>query len=282
MAEPVSATATKQFQLFPPPPPRTSSVNAMQSRKPGQRPQRQQSRSPAAGIPTIELLKSEPNRESVVVQIMERSRSVSPPAIPQRTATPERTRQITQADYEYPPPPPAPKSPVRIVPTGQRDVPIIKAPKPPALAHLRSKSIASQQAPMADSPQSPVPIRSMFPRYDPSVPLNKQPYYPQRATTPNDPPRQIVSRDSYNTQRIVTPSGLDRIVGGPKTAPASVVNFPAGIMMPEEPEVSSAEDLLRLWDATNGQSQGRERVLGGFTLQVARYVNSRYTSQNID
>lgn len=256
MASPAVATPSKNLQLFPPPPPRTQS-NSNPFRKPGQH---QQRKTPSP-LPVVEAIKSSAGAQAVVVELSELPRAGSPAKQPTQTST------KTTQDFPPPPPPVRTSSVQKVISSGQRRVPIIKAPRPPALAHLRGKSEPSTVSRSPTSPHSPIAIRSIFPTYDPAVPLNKQQYFPQRAVTSADPPRQLVSRESYNA-RATTPSNLDEIVGGLKTAPASVVNFPANFTMPEEPEFSTTEELLRLWAATNGP--GDEPILGSFKLQMAR------------
>ncbi|PYH42363.1 uncharacterized protein BP01DRAFT_346876 [Aspergillus saccharolyticus JOP 1030-1] len=93
---------------------------------------------------------------------------------------------------------------------------------------------------------SPAPMRSMFPRYDPQLPLNQQAYYPQlSAHTPRN-----YSRPSHI--HLSPAPEIDQALG-PKTVPASVLNFPLGVLDAPEMRYSSAEDLVSLWEAANGQ-----------------------------
>src|SRR5277367_866455 len=95
--------------------------------------------------------------------------------------------------------------------------PTAKLEKPPLPQRDRSTYIDP-------SPTSPVvPIRSMFPTYNPSIRLSQQQYFPQRAT---DTQRENVSREDYIPSR--SPSRLDEALG-PRTAPASIVDFPMDI-----------------------------------------------------
>ena len=106
----------------------------------------------------------------------------------------------------------------------------------------------------------------MFPTYNPSLRLSQQQYYPQRAT---DVLRENVSRDDYIPSR--SPSRLDEALGGPRTAPASIVNFPLDVLAVKEPQFSSVAELEKLWAATNG-AQEPGTLIGDFDLRMSRYV----------
>lgn len=114
-------------------------------------------------------------------------------------------------------------------------------------------------------PSSPsdIPMRSTFPRYNPNLPLNQQEYYPQ-----------LSNRHSRRHQK---PNGLclppepeiDRALG-PKTVPASVMNFPLGILESVEVQYSSAVELQGLWEAANGQRP--EDLSRCLNLRLTRYI----------
>jgi hypothetical protein len=115
------------------------------------------------------------------------------------------------------------------------------------------------------SPTSPVrPIQSMFPTYNPSLRLSQQQYYPQRGT---EGLRENVSRDDYIPSR--SPSRLDEALGGPRTAPASMVNFPLDVLAVKQPQFSSVAELEKLWAATNG-AHDPGTVIGDFDLRMSR------------
>ena len=147
-------------------------------------------------------------------------------------------------------------------------------PKPtaspsPDPASLRSGSVTLVQdnAPGAISDPSPVvPIRSMFPTYNPSLPLAQQPYYPQRPfpIRMSSMARSTVSRSEYRNS-IATP--IDRAMGT-RTAPASVLNFPTDIMSISEPQFSSHRELEKLWEATHGTEPSS--LIKSFNLEMAR------------
>ena len=103
-------------------------------------------------------------------------------------------------------------------------------------------------------------MRSMFPRYNFSLPLNQQQYYPQSS---NDSPR---IRTKPRGLTISLPSKIDQALG-PKTVPASAANFPTGSLDPEI-RYSTLIELKGLWEAANGQRP--QDLPGTFNLRMAR------------
>jgi len=102
-------------------------------------------------------------------------------------------------------------------------------------------------------------IRSIFPRYNPNVPLEQQPYYPTQAS-PTHIPKTIISKAPYS------PSIAERSMTSPLSAPPTIGSFPKGIQdVPVTRNPSSTEELKALWKVTNGwkvqQSEGRSFCL---------------------
>lgn len=139
---------------------------------------------------------------------------------------------------------------------------LLPAPPPRPM----SASLVKGQHGSAEPTSPVVPMRSMFPTYNPSLPLGRQSYYPQRTTSL---PRQLYQRDEYKP-RASTPSQLDDATGGLRTAPASIIDFPRD--MPRAQRFSSLRDLPKLWEATNGQEPSA--VHESFDLQMSRYAFS--------
>lgn len=107
----------------------------------------------------------------------------------------------------------------------------------------------------------------MFPTYNPNLPLSQQQYYPQRQACLQG---QVASREEYSPN-LTSPSVLDKVLGGAKTAPSSVLDFPMDdIVINKNPQFSSTRELETLWDATNGHEP--DSTLTGFDLQMSRYV----------
>lgn len=78
---------------------------------------------------------------------------------------------------------------------------------------------------------------------------------------------QNVSREDYSPS-VSSLSRMDSVLGGPRTAPASIVDFPTDVLALKEPHFSSVADLEKLWEATNGQEP--ENVIGDFDLRMSR------------
>lgn len=120
-----------------------------------------------------------------------------------------------------------------------------------------------------------IPMRSIFPRYNPNIPLNQQHYYPQSQPQPQPqlsklPPFRHKPKPPDLT--LSPEPEIDRDLG-PKTVPASVMDFPAGVRDSGEMEIrySSVDELKRLWEVANGQ---RPEGLGEFNLRLSRWAYS--------
>lgn len=118
----------------------------------------------------------------------------------------------------------------------------------------------------ASSPEtskSPVvPIRSMFPVYNPSVTLQQQQYHPQI-------PRYIPqsSTSSRRTTRdfpISSLTQIDRVLGTPPPPP-SVYNVQLDAITPR---ISTAQELSELWEATHGMEPNPR--IKSYDLELAR------------
>ncbi|KAI9800522.1 MAG: hypothetical protein M1825_004070 [Sarcosagium campestre] len=129
---------------------------------------------------------------------------------------------------------------------------------------------------------SVAPNRSIFPRYDPSVPLSQQNYRPTQAS-PTHIPRGMISKDPYspnlyspqspghanNRPTSIRPTSSGRAyMNAPATAPSSMTSFPSGILSVAQPRFSSTEELADLWEAANGQ--GTEEKARTFALRMSR------------
>ncbi|EXJ87805.1 hypothetical protein A1O1_04732 [Capronia coronata CBS 617.96] len=116
-------------------------------------------------------------------------------------------------------------------------------------------------------PSPIVPIRSMFPTYDPSLPLPQQAYGPHRplpARLSGMPGLRPLSRDDYRSS-LSTPFAMTT----QRTAPASVLSFPSDVMSVNiGPRISTQRELEKLWDASHGTEPGC--AIRTFDLEMAR------------
>lgn len=225
--------STAQFQLFPPPPPKiNTNVVSKSNRTNPSTPATQ-----GISLPLQTLVKS-PGTESVIIKVIGESGKIQP--LPQaRIAPPKKPNsssewgQTARDDEDedarrsvraslLPPPPPLP-------PQQQSQE---RRQQPPPLPSFSSSASPSDSPPLVDhksstsprsQPTSPdVPLRSMFPTYNPNLPLSQQQYYPQRQACLQG---QVASREEYSPN-LTSPSVLDKVLGGAKTAPSSVLDFP--------------------------------------------------------
>ncbi|KAF9893120.1 hypothetical protein FE257_012531 [Aspergillus nanangensis] len=236
-----------QFQLFPSVSPRT---------KASKNPFRREYKAPAVSVQSsisvpLEDFKSEKAKaEAVIVQVIE----------PSSIKRPTKVHLARSASGS--PKPDTPESRTMHSPPNAQSE---QWSSP--LSEIDSKSLLRSDSPATtvESAVSPViPMRSMFPRYDPNKPLNQQNYYPQPA------PATETRRPKPPQLTIVPPPEIDQSLG-PKTVPASVMNFPS---IPAA-RYSSAEELKNLWEAANGQRP--QGLAGVYNLRVARTDSATFT-----
>ncbi len=152
------------------------------------------------------------------------------------------------------------------------------SPQPSAFLGTGSATtLVAQPAPTASTPinahKSPidpspiVAIRSRFPIYDPSVPVNQGAFVPQQplpVRISGLAPFAAHSREEYRSSL-----SMPFNVPVPRTAPASVLNFPADVMSVNVgPRISTQRDLEKLWDASHGAEAGGS--MKSFDLEMAR------------
>ncbi|OAL00449.1 hypothetical protein IQ06DRAFT_293777 [Phaeosphaeriaceae sp. SRC1lsM3a] len=116
---------------------------------------------------------------------------------------------------------------------------------------VRANSTATRVRSM--SPQQDVPMRSMFPVYDPALPLRNQSYQPPQAS-PSHIARTQISRSPYATDFYVPHSNVR--TSSSTTAPA-----------PPRPFFTPSHLLDNLWLATNGQEEAAVQI---YTLRMHR------------
>ncbi|RMZ72869.1 conserved proline-rich [Pyrenophora seminiperda CCB06] len=101
------------------------------------------------------------------------------------------------------------------------------------------------------SPVEEIPMRSMFPIYDPTVPLSRQPYQPTQAS-PTQLPRAQISRSPYSESYV----------------PHNNLGFTASSAPPPAKPFFTPSNLLdNLWLATNGQEEPDVQL---YTLRMHR------------
>lgn len=116
---------------------------------------------------------------------------------------------------------------------------------------VRANSTATRVRSM--SPQQEVPMRSMFPTYDPTLPLRNQSYQPPQAS-PSHIARTQISRSPYASDFYVPHSNVS--TSRSSTAPA-----------PPRPFFTPSHLLDNLWLSTNGQEEPAVQL---YTLRMHR------------
>lgn len=240
-----------QFQLFPPPP-----SEGKGSKNPFRR-----------GIKKPPV-KDEPGSPIPLQEVKDTSKTESV------------LLQITEDTHQFPPPPPAPgrsKSPPSAVASYRSISPLstnsqsrqanrsnqfagpLRGSSSNSSVHTANSAVSPQSS---HSSVSPVPMRSMFPQFDPKVPLNRQEYHPPMSNN------ALAAKSSRRPHLTLSPtSEIDHALG-PKTVPASVLNFPTDVLEPEEIRNSSPQELEMLWEVANGQRP--QNIFGTFNLRMTK------------
>jgi hypothetical protein len=244
-----------QFQLFPSPTPEVKRSNNPY-RKPNKQPAVKAQ--PGSPIPLQEI-KDPGKTESLLLQIIEDTQTLPPPpANVERTKSPPSVAG-TPCDTRSP----------QSMHSQSRQAKRSNHQTLPS--HGSHSSSSSQTAASTVSPQSsqssvsPVPMRSMFPRFDPKLPMNQQAYHPQLPGNLPSPPKK--TRKPPKLTLTTTTTEIDHVLA-PKTVPASVLNFPTGALESEEVKYSSTEEMKMLWETANGQ-RPREFV-GSLNLRMIK------------
>lgn len=113
-------------------------------------------------------------------------------------------------------------------------------------ASTRSRSSIAKK-PLDDDKKGEDPaLPSIFPQYNPEVPLNQQSYYPTQRS-PTHIPRSAISRPMMYSPEPVTPASPPPPIDPPR-APGPQATGPP----PPLPTVSTTDELKGLWKATNG------------------------------
>ncbi|KAI9810889.1 MAG: hypothetical protein M1827_005748 [Pycnora praestabilis] len=223
------------LQLFPAPP----SKNGRPKRKTSRR----YPTKPTSPVTVIERSKSPVDAQEIIIRVS--TESTRPSII----ASPAKAHVIDQPRRSYTP---------SIAPSGTTRA------ASPALTNNQSILSGSPTLVRANSAASNfVPMRSMFPRYNPNLPLSQQQYEPTQAS-PTNISREHISKAAYSPS-IYSPQNC---VAGPSSAPSNSSTFPPGAMNTVQPRYSSVSELTHLWEAANGQTSQKSGRL--CTLQMSR------------
>ncbi|KAI1063014.1 hypothetical protein LB507_005758 [Fusarium sp. FIESC RH6] len=256
------------FSLFPSP---NSSKPPPASRNQTPRPRRSESRERRAGTPS-ERRAATP-QQNMVPETSQSPEPTSPPRNNGRQTPQNRSHTPIEFDPIQPQQQPEPK-PVKVQrprPTvqipGRADTGNIQGPTLIRSSSDRSRSSIAKPPLGGEAPAQP--LRSIFPAYNPELPLNQQNYVPQE-TRPPEIPRAVISRQTYHE----TPAGAtprNPPVRSPVISPMSIQSTQPpswphrGMQQQQEPPliptVTSNELLKNYWKVANGwqasPSEGR-------------------------
>ncbi|KAJ5561745.1 hypothetical protein N7461_000506 [Penicillium sp. DV-2018c] len=261
-----------QFQLFPPPSPEVKRNNNP-FRKAGKKPVA--TAEPTSPIPLQEI-KDQSKTESVLLQITEDTQTAPPPPPP---STKDRSRTKSPAAVIGPS---HDAGSSRSMHSQNRQAKRAEQQASPSRGGQGSSSSSDHTTSTTVSPQSSqssassVPMRSMFPQFDPKVPFNEQVFQPQIPTVPR-PTKSM--RKPPPKLTLSTNTDIDHVLG-PKTVPASVLNFPTGALESEEVKYSSSRDLKMLWETANGQRPGD--IAGTLNLRMTKTGPATFTFGNAE
>ncbi|KAL2057558.1 hypothetical protein ABVK25_001942 [Lepraria finkii] len=231
---------------------------------------------PPAGLPEFEMLQPPGKTNGFVIQVTEHaegrpstSESIRPsfeaapttetPSPRQKPQPPPLALAIPQKAHIsqnqiIPPPPSSPPPSIRS-----------RAPSPADIPLPRSSTNTPELICRSNNPTptvvSPV-MRSMFPKYDPSRPLNRQSYHPNIEAVPGLASAMAVSGSSNNPYRhqIARRSMLRTSIEMERNETPDVKETPLRMVENAErqAELSTPEELLELWNISNGQAASED------------------------
>lgn len=245
----MSPTAT--LQLFP-----SSNPYKNAPKRKGSRRHPVKSQSPE---PIVEEAKAVDNgAKAVVIQIFEDNRATSPISSPLKAHVAERSRSNTPNSQLCERRGAASPTPIRAAsPAGSLN----RSTHSTSPTLVRSDSVAS-----TTDARSPL-MRSIYPRYNPNLPLSQQRYHPDPASaSPTNLPREVISKAEYSPS-LYSPGRAGGVREEGKAEMiriTSIGNAPGTTMMKN----STVEELGRFWEIANGQSS--HGTLNSIRLQISR------------
>ncbi|KAF4341784.1 hypothetical protein FBEOM_4295 [Fusarium beomiforme] len=250
------------FSLFPSP---SSSKPPPVSRNQTPKPRRSESRERRAPTPNDRRAATPSDRRAATPQAMSPEQR---PASPRNGRQTPQNRAHTPIEFEPVQEPPKPVKVQRPRPTvqipGRSDTGFAQGNIIERSSSDRSRSSIAK--PPLGGETTAQPLRSIFPAYNPDVPLNQQNYVPTEIQ-PTQMPRAVISRQTYHEP--VAGSTSRNAVRSPEFSPMSVQSaqpsYPHRNVQQQEPplipKVSSNEQLKNYWKVANGwqasPSEGR-------------------------
>lgn len=187
------------------------------------------------------------------------------PNLPRELQNNDSASDIGQAVTEYSPIDSAPRIPTPSSAAAQKYIPRTASKLNHASPQSKSNDSGYLSSSTPETSKSPVvPIRSMFPVYNPAVTLQQQQYHPQLSRP--KPARQSSASSWRTTQDfpISSLTPIDRVLGCPPPPP-STFNFQLDTMTPR---ASTQKELSELWEATQGMEPNPR--IKSYDLELAR------------
>lgn len=233
-----------------------------------------------AGLPQFDTLHSSAKTNGIVIQNTE-----APPPPPGPPSTIAETQDTAeQGSRQKPQPPPLAIPPKAYISDDQRPA---TPPSPLTPPQRGSRAASPAELPLprsstntptlvrSNSGATPV-MRSMFPRYDPTIPVTQQHYQPDIGRVPGLASAMAVAGTSsyhppsYSQQANNRPSSAYLQSERERNEAADVKESPFRSAETGEYEttLSSPEEILDLWDIANGQTVSGE-VADTYTLELS-------------
>lgn len=200
---------------------------------------------PQSPEPIVEEVKTADNgTKTVVIQVFEDNRTASPISSPPKVHVAERSRSNTPTSQLCERRGAALPAPLRAASPADSLNRSIHSTSPTL---VRSDSVAS-----TTETRSPL-MRSIFPRYNPNLPLSQQRYHPDPASvSPTNLPREVISKAEYSPS-LYSPGSAGGVGREGKAEMLRTTRF-GNASETTMVKYSSMEELGSLWEAANGQS----------------------------
>jgi hypothetical protein len=187
-----------QFQLFPPPSPEVKRTN--NPFRKGKKPVA--TSEPASSIP-LEEIKDPGKTESLLLQIIEDTQSISPqPGDASRPKSPP----VAGASHDSKSPESMHSQNRQAKKMNHEALPSHASQSSSSSSHHTTASTVSPQS--SQSSATSVPMRSMFPQFDPKLPFSQQVYHPQLP----DIPRPVKSSRKPPKLTLTTNTEIDNVL----------------------------------------------------------------------
>ena len=216
---------------------------------------------------TFEMMNMKGGAQGIMISVQETPSPPPPataqiaPSVPARSESPTAIPPPPPAPIQLAAPPkarttgsPRPSSPLRISTTAE---PPTRAPSPvqgsiSQQTHRSSPTLVRNGSIASTGTHSPV-MRSMFPRFDPALPMTRQNVAPTPAVGPSAWQGEAASLHNYSPSLYSTPLTMSKSNFKDGRATFSTRQSPLQNSELAPPNLSNPEQLLDLWSLASGQ-----------------------------